>query len=100
MIARIWHGVTPAAKADEYYAYLRRTGLVGYKATPGNRGTYARRRIEGDQAHFLMLTFWDSLDAVKAFAGPDVEKARYYDLDAQYLLELEPTVQHYEVAES
>jgi len=97
MVARIWHGVTPANKADEYFDYLKKTGVSDYKATPGNRGVYLLRRIEGDQAHFLTLTFWDSEPAIKAFAGDDIEKARYYPEDAHFLLEMEPLVKHYEV---
>ncbi len=97
MIARIWHGVTTAAQADEYVEFLKRTGLPDYAATAGNRGVYLLRKIEGDQAHFLTLTFWDSVEAIQKFAGDNVEKAKYYPDDAQFLLELEPFVQHYEV---
>ncbi len=100
MIARIWHGVTPAGRADEYVDYLNRTGLPDYRATEGNRGVYLLRRIEGDQAHFLTLTFWDSEAAIRKFAGEEIEKARYYPEDAGFLLELEPTVRHYEVLSS
>lgn len=100
MIARTWHGAVPAAKADAYLAYLQRTGLSEYRATPGNRGVCVLRRLEGDRAHFLLVTYWDSFDAIRAFAGDDVERARYYPEDADYLLEMEPTVTHYEVIES
>ena len=97
MIARMWHGVTPAAKADEYVEYLNKTGMPGYRATEGNRGAYLLRRIEGDEAHFITLTFWDSYEDIKKFAGEDVEKARYYPEDKEFLLEFEPTVKHYEI---
>ncbi|MEJ2208393.1 MAG: antibiotic biosynthesis monooxygenase [Anaerolineae bacterium] len=97
MIARIWHGVTPADKADDYVDYLNRTGVPDYRATEGNRGVYVLRRIEGDRAHFLTLSLWASLDAIRGFAGDDVERARYYPEDADFLLEFEPTVTHYEV---
>jgi heme-degrading monooxygenase HmoA len=100
MIARTWHGAVPAAKADAYHAYLLATGLPDYRATPGNRGVYVFRRLEGDVAHFLLTTFWDSLDSIRAFAGDDVERARYYPEDEAFLLELEPTVTHYEVLEA
>jgi heme-degrading monooxygenase HmoA len=53
--------------------------------------------MEGDEVHFLLLTLWDSLDAIRAFAGPDVERAKYYPEDEAFLIELEPTVTHYEV---
>ena len=97
MIARTWHGVTPLAKADEYLDYLHRTGIPDYRATPGNQGVYVLRRLEGDRAHFLLMSLWDSMASITKFAGPDAEKARYYPEDADYLLELEPNVTHYEV---
>lgn len=97
MIARTWHGVTPAAKADEYLDFLHRTGIPDYQATEGNRGVYVLRRIEGDQAHFLLISLWESFDAIRKFAGDDVERAKYYPEDPTFLLELEPTVTHYEV---
>jgi heme-degrading monooxygenase HmoA len=96
MIARIWHGETSAEKAEEYLDYLNRTGIPGYRATPGNRGAFVLRRIEGDRAHFLTLSLWDSLESIKKFAGEDYERARYYPEDEKFLLEFEPTVQHYE----
>lgn len=97
MIARIWHGVTPKSKADEYVEYLHRTGVPDYRAVEGNHGVHVLRRIEGEQAHFLTLTFWDSVEAIKKFAGEDFEKARYYPEDQDYLLEFEEKVSHYEV---
>ena len=97
MIARIWRGRTRAAQADAYLTYLEATGLKDYAATPGNRGVRVLQRMEGDEAEFLLITFWDSLDAIRAFAGPDIETAVYYPEDDAYLLGREPTVAHYEV---
>jgi heme-degrading monooxygenase HmoA len=97
MIARFWHGVTPKSKADDYFTYLQETGLKDYRETKGNRGVYVFRRIEGDRAVFLLLTLWDSYDAIKKFAGPEYEKAVYYPEDSKFLLELEPNVTHYEI---
>ena len=96
MIARIWHGVTPASKADHYLDYLQATGVQETRATAGNRGVRILRRIAGERAEFLFISFWESLDAIRAFAGADVERAVYYPKDADYLLELEPTVAHYQ----
>jgi heme-degrading monooxygenase HmoA len=98
MIARLWHGAVPAAKADEYMRYLERTGLPDYRATPGNRGVYVLRRAEQGVVHFLLVSLWESREAIRAFAGDDMERARYYPEDAGFLLELEPSVTHYEVA--
>jgi heme-degrading monooxygenase HmoA len=75
MITRIWHGRTTAAKSDEYLNLMRTVAIPDYRSTPGNKGAYALRRIEGDTAHFLMLTFWESEDAVRAFAGEDISVA-------------------------
>lgn len=97
MIARTWHGVTAAAKADAYLDYLNETGVPDLRATQGNRGVYVLRRLEGDQAHFLLISLWESRQAVKKFAGADIEIARYYPKDQEFLLELEPMVTHYEV---
>jgi heme-degrading monooxygenase HmoA len=100
MIARLWHGITTSAKADEYVDYLNKTGIPDYQATEGNLGVQLLRRIEGEQAHFLIITFWESVDAVKKFAGEDYEKARYYAEDQNFLLEFEEKVIHYEVTSS
>lgn len=100
MIARTWHGRVPATQADAYQAYILRTGLGDYTSTPGNQGVHVLRRTDGDVTHFLLLTFWDSIDAIQAFAGPDYEQARYYPEDDDYLLEREPLVTHYEVLPS
>lgn len=98
MIARIWHGVTAADRSDEYLDYLNETGVPDYRATEGNRGVYVLRKIEDNRAHFLTVSFWDSMEKVEGFAGPEPEKARYYPEDEEYLLDFEPGVEHYEVA--
>jgi heme-degrading monooxygenase HmoA len=99
MITRMWHGIVPLDKADEYLQLMRSVALPDYRGTPGNLGASALRRIDGDVAHFVMHTRWESLDAVRAFAGDDVERAKYYDFDERFLVELEPTVQHFETFE-
>jgi heme-degrading monooxygenase HmoA len=97
LIARIWHGVTELSHSEEYLNLMRNVALPDYRATPGNTGAYALRSVAGDRAHFLMLTFWESRDAIAKFAGQDIERAKYYDFDKNFLLELEPTVRHYEL---
>jgi heme-degrading monooxygenase HmoA len=97
MIARIWHGRVPAEKADSYHAYLLKTGVKDYEAVAGNRGVYILRRVEEQIVHFELLTLWDSMEAIKAFAGEDYERARYYPEDDEFLLEREPHVRHFEV---
>ena len=96
MIVRIWHGRTPADKGDAYLEYLNRTGVTNYRATEGNRGVYVLRSSENGVADFLLVSLWDSMDSVRAFAGDEPGKAVYYPEDDAYLLEREPGVRHYE----
>jgi heme-degrading monooxygenase HmoA len=97
MIARIWHGVTPIEKSDAYLEFLIERAIPDYQSVPGNRGVHVLREQRGDQAHFLTLTFWESVDAIRQFAGEDISRAKYYPEDKDFLLEFEPTVTHYEV---
>jgi heme-degrading monooxygenase HmoA len=98
MIARLWHGKTPVSRSDAYLAFLVRTGIPDYKKTPGNRGAQILMRREGEVAHFLLISMWESMEAIRGFAGPEPERAKYYAEDPEYLLEMEPNVVHYEVA--
>lgn len=97
MIARTWHGRTAASKADEYLKLLIERAIPDYQSIVGNRGVTILRRIQGEEVHFLILTTWESRAAIAAFAGADIEKAKYYVEDKEFLLEFEPTVTHYEV---
>ena len=97
LIARVWHGVTPAERAEEYTAYLEQTGARDCRATPSNRGVYVLRRIQQSRAEFTFISLWESIDAIRIFAGEDYEKAHYYPEDRDFLIELEPYVEHYDV---
>ncbi len=97
MIARIWHGVTPATKADAYVEYMEASGVKECRRTRGNRGVYILRSVRGDRADFLLVSLWDSYDAIRAFAGHEFEKDRYFPDDREFLLEFEPNVAHYDV---
>jgi len=97
MIARIWKGRTALADADEYVEYTRPRCIEDYLSTPGNRGAYLLRRLGETEAEFVTISFWESFEAIRAFAGDDVQRARYYPEDERFLLELEPEVEHFEV---
>jgi heme-degrading monooxygenase HmoA len=97
MIARVWHGVALEDKSEEYLDYVKETGVPGLSSTPGNLGVMVYRRAEEGEVHFLLTSFWESYEAISAFAGPDIEQARYYPKDEEYLIELEPNVTHCEV---
>ena len=97
MIARIWHGKTDQSKLDVYSAFLRRTAIPDYKKTAGFQGLSFLRRVIGEEAHFQLITYWQNMESVRNFAGPEVDKAKYYPGDKDFLLEFEEKVQHYEV---
>ena len=97
MIARRWHGRVPAEKAREYLSLMKQVGLADYRSTEGNRGAWCLHRREGDVVHIEMFTFWEDEGAIRRFAGADLLKAKYYEFDADFLLELEPEVTHFEV---
>jgi heme-degrading monooxygenase HmoA len=99
MIARIWRGITLAEKADAYVDYLNETGLKDYAKTPGNLGVSVLRRLQGEHCEIVLISLWESMAAVRAFAGENPERSVYYPEDEDYLLEMEPLVRHYEVAE-
>ena len=98
MIARIWRGRTKAEHADEYVKYVKRTGVKQHRETPGNQGSMILTQAKGDEVEFLVISMWETLDVVRAFAGEKPEVAVYYPEDEKFLLEFEPEVRHYEVA--
>jgi heme-degrading monooxygenase HmoA len=97
MIARTWWGATRAEDADGYLAYLEATGLAAYRATPGNRGAFALRRVADGRAEFLLVTFWESEDAIRAFTGQHIGRAVFYPEDDRFLIERHAHVTHYDV---
>lgn len=98
MIARMWRGAVRAEDGDAYAAYMEDTGVKGYAETPGNRGVYMLHRPLDGKVEFVMVTLWDSLDAVKAFAGEDYETAVFYPEDDRFLVERDERSTHFEVA--
>jgi hypothetical protein len=65
-------GGVRAPDADVCTSSIQEAGLRAYRSAEGNRGVTVLRRIEGDRCEFLLITLWDSIEAVKAFAGDDV----------------------------
>jgi hypothetical protein len=97
MIARRWHGRIPAAKAEEYLVLMRDVALPDYRSIAGNRGAWCLHRREGGIVHVEMFTLWEDEAAIRRFAGEDMEVAKYYDFDGDFLIEKEPHVVHFEV---
>lgn len=99
MIARVWHGVVPAEKADGYAEYLAHSehGVPAYLAIRGNRGAALLRRAEGSKVHFLLISYWESTESIRQYTGPDLDRAQYFAYDLECLVDPEPTVAHCEV---
>jgi heme-degrading monooxygenase HmoA/catechol 2,3-dioxygenase-like lactoylglutathione lyase family enzyme len=97
VIARTWKGAVRRRDGDAYARYMRQTGVAEYAQSPGNRGVWMLRRDVEDRTEFLMFTLWDSLEAVKGFAGEDYQRAVFYPEDDRFLVERDRTSTHYEV---
>lgn len=96
-IARVWHGRTVDAKADEYEKYLYESGVKKLESIPGNLGVQMMRRSAGGETEFTVISYWASKEDIKAYAGDDIEKTRNLPKDAEYLIELEPNVKHFDL---
>jgi heme-degrading monooxygenase HmoA len=97
VIARIWRGAVQRGEADRYVDYLQETGIPAYRTTPGNRGAWILRSDRGELTEFVTLSFWDSIESVRAFAGSDPDRAVFYPEDEHFLVERDLHVTHYEL---
>ena len=97
MIARIWKGKTKIDLADQYTQFMKDRALPDYEATTGFIKLSFLRREDKGIAYFDLITYWENMEAIKNFAGDDVEKAKYYPEDQDYLLDFPEKVIHYEV---
>ena len=98
MIVRTWTGWTTDELADGYEQYMQKVALTGYSAIPGNQGVLMLRRPAGqNRTEFQMVTLWESMEAVTAFAGEHPERAVFYPEDDHFLVDRQWEVCHYEV---
>ena len=100
MIARLWRGFTTREHADAYAAMLKPELLPGLSKMKGYRSSYLLRRDRGDEVEFITIILWDSLDAIKAIAGEDYERAIVPEERRQYLLRWDDVASHYQVDHS
>ena len=97
MIARIWKGKTKAEDANAYELFMQERAVPDYSNTPGFIKLTFLKRVDHEVAHFELITFWENLEVIQNFAGEDLEKAKYYPEDQNYLLEFPEKVVHYDV---
>jgi len=100
VIARTWHGKTPRDKADAYEKYLS-GAIAKFPSIPGNLG-YQLMRIDGgpdgeQYTEFQVISYWESLDAIRAYAGEDVRRTHDLPRDREFLVGMEPYVRNYEL---
>ena len=98
MIARTWRGSATAANADAYARHFRDKVAPQLKALAGNRGAVLLRRDIGQQTEFVALSFWESRDSIRAFAGHDIAKAHVEPQARSVLAAFDEHADHYEVA--
>jgi heme-degrading monooxygenase HmoA len=96
-VARVWHGRTPVAKAEEYAAYLA-DAITKFRTIPGNAGYQMMRETVGDETHFSVISYWRTRDAITAYAGDDIRKTRHLPRDAEFLIDPEQTVMNYDLS--
>jgi len=99
MIIRAWRGRASRSKSDAYPGHFREAVVPELRNVPGFLGAQLSRRPEGDRVEFLVLTRWQSMEAVRAFAGPAVDKAVVEPGAIAALDDFDATVRHYEVIE-
>ena len=97
MIARVWRGWTSAGNADAYEKLLREIVYPELQTIPGYVGGYILRHDHTEESEFVTVNLFDTLDAVKAFAGPQYD-VPVFEPEARHLLsKVEPIARHYEV---
>ena len=97
MIARVWHGSTRPENADAYESMLKPDLLPGLSKMKGFRGSYLLRREAGPEVDFMTIILWDSIDDVRAAAGPDYEKSIIPEERRKYLSKHDEKAAHYEI---
>ncbi len=99
MISRIWHGWTTIENAEAYESLLKSEIFVGIenRQIAGYKGIHLFRRNIGDEVEFLTIMWFDSLEAVRAFAGTDYENSVVPLLARSLLARFDTRSQHYEV---
>ncbi|HTD46178.1 MAG TPA: antibiotic biosynthesis monooxygenase [bacterium] len=97
MIARLWSARATPAGARAYAGHLRTHVLPAVKQVDGYAGAVLLEREVSAAVEILVITWWQSLDAIRRFAGPDPEEAVVADDAAALLTAFDPRVRHYEL---
>ncbi len=99
MIIREWRGRASLSDLERYPVHFRTTVVPELRRLPGFVGAHSSRRRLADSIEFLVLTRWRSMDAIRAFAGEEIDEAVVEPGAVAALLDFDAKVQHYEVIE-
>jgi heme-degrading monooxygenase HmoA len=99
MIIREWRGRASPSRAEDYPKHFREKVVPELRHLPGFAGADLSRRQLGDKLEFLVLTRWHSMDAIRTFAGDNMEKAVVESGAVAALIDFDTVVRHYEVVE-
>ncbi|MEO1522255.1 MAG: antibiotic biosynthesis monooxygenase [Cyanobacteria bacterium J06633_2] len=97
MIARMWKGRVPSSKANAYREFVNTRTIPNYQSLEGNVSIHRLEQPDGDSTTFITFSFWESLNVIREFIGDDINVAKYYPEDQNFLLEFEPTILHDDV---
>ncbi len=96
-ILRVWRAEIRRALREEYVEYVTATGIAAYRATRGNLGaSIAVRDLDAERSEIVTLSWWTDAAAIRAFAGADIQRARYFPEDERFLLTRPELVLHYD----
>jgi heme-degrading monooxygenase HmoA len=97
-VARQWHGKVASARAAEYEAYLS-AAIAKFPSIKGNLGYEMLREPEGEVMHFSVISYWESREAIHAYAGEDISRVRALQRDPEFLIDPEATVRNYDLVQ-
>lgn len=99
MIVRLWRGRSAAAEAEAYSEFLRECAYPDYGEADGNRGWMLLRRPLGEFVELMLVSFWDSMDALVKYAEGDPDRPKYYPEDRAALVDPPDRVDHFEIVD-
>jgi heme-degrading monooxygenase HmoA len=97
IVARVWQGRVPEKSTEEYKKYLLDNGIKTIQRIAGNLGVQVLSRTERGETEFTTISYWESREAIRQFAGDNIEQPHHLPKDADYLIELPKQVRHYDV---
>lgn len=97
MIIRMWRGKVRIEKAEAYKELMKSIAIPDYSSVEGFISCHFTTSQKEDHVEFLLITYWQTLEAIIQFAGKNYQQAKYYEEDKEYLLEFPEEVEHFEI---